>query len=50
MDNILIYLTAVVDMVWDVMQAEILPGVSIYLVLFYTMMGSIVWTVFLRRY
>lgn len=46
----MLYLESVVDMIWYILQVDIIPGISIYLVLIYTLFGSIVWTAYLRRY
>lgn len=49
MQTCLDFLVGVVDTVYTITQFQIIPGITIFTVLFYTMLGAAIWTSFLRR-
>ena len=49
METCMHFLRGVVDTVYTITQFQIIPGITIWTVLFYSMLGAAIWTSFLRR-
>lgn len=49
METCMQFLEGVIDTIYTCTQFQIIPGITIFTVLFYTLLGAAIWTSFLRR-